>query len=92
MQPEFQNPRHNLQVAPTLNPGQNNAGLIGKPFERFYNINFALVSTNQPKIDITNFNTTTKPAREWRRRGIEGRERFRLFRRRSSGVILREMC
>ena len=61
-QPEFQNPRHNLQWTPTANPAKNNAGLPGKPFERFHNINFALMSQDYVALDITNFNNVDNPA------------------------------
>ena len=61
-QPEFQDPRNNLQWSPAMDPAKNNAGLVGKDFERYYNINFAIVHQEYAELDITNFDNTNKPA------------------------------
>ena len=56
--PQFRSPMANSSFVPQSRPGQN---LIVNPM--WYNLNFALVPQNDVKIDITNYNNTTKPAR-----------------------------
>ncbi|PTK65233.1 adhesin, partial [Staphylococcus borealis] len=56
--PQFRSPMANSSFVPQSRPGQN---LIVNPM--WYNLNFALVPQNDVKIDITNFNNTTKPAK-----------------------------
>ena len=58
-QPVFQDPRYNLQWSPTVDPSHNNAFR----YSRFYNVNFATVSANDAKINITSHNNTDKPAK-----------------------------
>ena len=55
---QFRSPMANSSFVPQSRPGQN---LIVNPM--WYNLNFALVPQNDVKIDITNYNNTTKPAR-----------------------------
>ncbi|WP_390894808.1 Rib/alpha-like domain-containing protein, partial [Staphylococcus haemolyticus] len=56
--PQFRSPMANSSFVPQSRPGQN---LIVDPM--WYNLNFALVPQNDVKIDITNYNNTTKPAK-----------------------------
>ncbi|EJZ82077.1 hypothetical protein HMPREF9719_00959, partial [Corynebacterium otitidis ATCC 51513] len=62
-QPVFQNARRNLQWSPAVDPAKNNAGLAGKPFQRWHNVNFAVVPFNESVLDIVNHDTEDNPAR-----------------------------
>ena len=57
---------YSTTTAPEGNPTRNNAGLAeaqGGEWKRFYNINFSILQKRHPSLDITNFDTTTKPAK-----------------------------
>ncbi|WIK58616.1 Rib/alpha-like domain-containing protein [Actinotignum urinale] len=61
-QPVFVKPDQGGFWAPQAKPEFNGAGLINRPYETWYNVNFALTPNREARIDITNFNTTDKPA------------------------------
>ncbi|WP_175934412.1 YPDG domain-containing protein [Corynebacterium sp. Marseille-P4321] len=58
-QPVFQNPRNNLQWAPTVDPRHNNAFSRS----RFDSVNFAVVPNTDIELEITNYDTLERPAK-----------------------------